>query len=74
MLRINLLKKIFQFISVSICGFGFFSCVVMVQKMQLLKPGYFLCLLQVAQKVLKNAKQACQRLGQYRMPFAWAAR
>ncbi|KAF4801525.1 hypothetical protein TURU_033755 [Turdus rufiventris] len=29
---------------------------------------------QVAQKVLKNAKQACQRLGQYRMPFAWAAR
>uniref|UniRef100_A0A8D0GN81 Dedicator of cytokinesis 9 n=1 Tax=Sphenodon punctatus TaxID=8508 RepID=A0A8D0GN81_SPHPU len=27
-----------------------------------------------AQKVLKNAKQACQRLGQYRMPFAWAAR
>lgn len=33
-------------------------------------PGAF----QVAQKVLKNAKQACQRLGQYRMPFAWAAR
>ncbi|NXX92071.1 DOCK9 protein, partial [Centropus bengalensis] len=28
----------------------------------------------VPQKVLKNAKQACQRLGQYRMPFAWAAR
>ncbi|XP_051016946.1 dedicator of cytokinesis protein 9 isoform X2 [Acomys russatus] len=28
----------------------------------------------VAQKVLKNAKQACQRLGHYRMPFAWAAR
>ncbi|KAM4700387.1 dedicator of cytokinesis protein 9 isoform 12-T12 [Discoglossus pictus] len=28
----------------------------------------------VAQKVLKNAKQACGRLGQYRMPFAWAAR
>uniref|UniRef100_A0A8C5TWV2 Dedicator of cytokinesis protein 9 n=1 Tax=Malurus cyaneus samueli TaxID=2593467 RepID=A0A8C5TWV2_9PASS len=28
----------------------------------------------VALKVLKNAKQACQRLGQYRMPFAWAAR
>ncbi|XP_029460346.1 dedicator of cytokinesis protein 9 isoform X2 [Rhinatrema bivittatum] len=28
----------------------------------------------VAQKVLKNAKQACHRLGQYRMPFAWAAR
>ncbi|XP_071663071.1 dedicator of cytokinesis protein 9 isoform X10 [Patagioenas fasciata] len=27
-----------------------------------------------AQKVLKNAKQACQRLGQYKMPFAWAAR
>ncbi|KAM8976413.1 dedicator of cytokinesis protein 9 isoform 2-T2 [Pelodytes ibericus] len=27
-----------------------------------------------AQKVLKNAKQACSRLGQYRMPFAWAAR
>ncbi|XP_048124609.1 dedicator of cytokinesis protein 9 isoform X3 [Alosa alosa] len=28
----------------------------------------------VAQKVLKNAKMACHRLGQYRMPFAWAAR
>uniref|UniRef100_A0A8C1ZW90 Dedicator of cytokinesis 9b n=1 Tax=Cyprinus carpio TaxID=7962 RepID=A0A8C1ZW90_CYPCA len=28
----------------------------------------------VAQKVLKNAKIACSRLGQYRMPFAWAAR
>ncbi|XP_060681843.1 dedicator of cytokinesis protein 9-like isoform X5 [Hemiscyllium ocellatum] len=28
----------------------------------------------VAQKVLKNAKQACARLGQYKMPFAWAAR
>ncbi|XP_056157186.1 dedicator of cytokinesis protein 9-like [Lampris incognitus] len=28
----------------------------------------------VAQKVLKNAKTACSRLGQYRMPFAWAAR
>ncbi|CAJ1079445.1 dedicator of cytokinesis protein 9 isoform X9 [Xyrichtys novacula] len=28
----------------------------------------------VAQKVLKNAKWACSRLGQYRMPFAWAAR
>ncbi|KAM5181969.1 dedicator of cytokinesis protein 9 isoform 2-T2 [Mantella aurantiaca] len=28
----------------------------------------------VAQKVLKNAKQACNRLGQYKMPFAWAAR
>ncbi|KAM4794641.1 dedicator of cytokinesis protein 9 isoform 2-T2 [Rhinophrynus dorsalis] len=27
-----------------------------------------------AQKVLKNAKQVCGRLGQYRMPFAWAAR
>ncbi|XP_053537021.1 dedicator of cytokinesis protein 9 isoform X2 [Ictalurus punctatus] len=27
-----------------------------------------------AQKVLKNAKVACSRLGQYRMPFAWAAR
>ncbi|XP_056611466.1 dedicator of cytokinesis protein 11 isoform X2 [Triplophysa dalaica] len=26
------------------------------------------------QKVLKTAKQTCQRLGQYRMPFAWAAR
>lgn len=30
--------------------------------------------LQIAQKVLKNAKTACSRLGQYRMPFAWAAR
>ncbi|XP_048834394.1 dedicator of cytokinesis protein 9-like isoform X13 [Brienomyrus brachyistius] len=28
----------------------------------------------VAQKVLKNARLACSRLGQYRMPFAWAAR
>ncbi|KAM6985310.1 dedicator of cytokinesis protein 9 isoform 5-T5 [Aplochiton taeniatus] len=28
----------------------------------------------VAQKVLKNAKLACNRLGQYKMPFAWAAR
>ncbi|XP_030614171.1 dedicator of cytokinesis protein 9 isoform X4 [Archocentrus centrarchus] len=28
----------------------------------------------VAQKVLRNAKLACSRLGQYRMPFAWAAR
>uniref|UniRef100_A0A669ER24 Dedicator of cytokinesis 9 n=1 Tax=Oreochromis niloticus TaxID=8128 RepID=A0A669ER24_ORENI len=28
----------------------------------------------VAQKVLKNAKLACSRLGQYRMPFAWGAR
>ncbi|XP_018085480.1 dedicator of cytokinesis protein 11 isoform X2 [Xenopus laevis] len=27
-----------------------------------------------AQKVLKNAKLACSRLAQYRMPFAWAAR
>uniref|UniRef100_A0A673CDM6 Dedicator of cytokinesis 11 n=1 Tax=Sphaeramia orbicularis TaxID=375764 RepID=A0A673CDM6_9TELE len=27
-----------------------------------------------AQKVLKAAKQTCQRLGQYRMPFAWAAK
>uniref|UniRef100_A0A6Q2Y411 Dedicator of cytokinesis 11 n=1 Tax=Esox lucius TaxID=8010 RepID=A0A6Q2Y411_ESOLU len=27
-----------------------------------------------AQKVLKTAKQTCQRLGQYRMPFAWAAK
>ncbi|XP_028330884.1 dedicator of cytokinesis protein 11 isoform X1 [Gouania willdenowi] len=27
-----------------------------------------------AQKVLKSAKQTCQRLGQYRMPFAWAAK
>uniref|UniRef100_A0AAR2KUS0 Dedicator of cytokinesis 9 n=1 Tax=Pygocentrus nattereri TaxID=42514 RepID=A0AAR2KUS0_PYGNA len=27
-----------------------------------------------AQKVLRNAKLACSRLGQYRMPFAWAAR
>uniref|UniRef100_A0A8C1Z9D3 Dedicator of cytokinesis 11 n=1 Tax=Cyprinus carpio TaxID=7962 RepID=A0A8C1Z9D3_CYPCA len=26
------------------------------------------------QKVLKTAKQTCQRLGQYRMPFAWAAK
>lgn len=31
-------------------------------------------LCQTAQKVLKNAKVACNRLGQYRMPFAWAAR
>ncbi|XP_067890349.1 dedicator of cytokinesis protein 9-like isoform X6 [Heterodontus francisci] len=31
-------------------------------------------LVKVALKVLKNAKQACARLGQYRMPFAWAAR
>ncbi|KAM9766712.1 dedicator of cytokinesis protein 9-like isoform 1-T1 [Menidia menidia] len=28
----------------------------------------------IAQKVLKNARTACSRLGQYRMPFAWAAR
>uniref|UniRef100_A0A8C8GY65 Dedicator of cytokinesis 11 n=1 Tax=Oncorhynchus tshawytscha TaxID=74940 RepID=A0A8C8GY65_ONCTS len=28
----------------------------------------------VSQKVLKAAKQTCQRLGQYRMPFAWAAK
>ncbi|XP_017282313.1 dedicator of cytokinesis protein 9 isoform X4 [Kryptolebias marmoratus] len=28
----------------------------------------------ITQKVLKNAKTACSRLGQYRMPFAWAAR
>ncbi|XP_053354639.1 dedicator of cytokinesis protein 9 [Clarias gariepinus] len=28
----------------------------------------------VAQKVLKNARVACSRLGQYRMPFAWTAR
>ncbi|KAM8872503.1 dedicator of cytokinesis protein 9 isoform 1-T1 [Synchiropus picturatus] len=28
----------------------------------------------IAQKVLKNAKTACSRLGRYRMPFAWAAR
>ncbi|XP_013878404.1 dedicator of cytokinesis protein 11 [Austrofundulus limnaeus] len=27
-----------------------------------------------AQKVLKVAKQTCQHLGQYRMPFAWAAK
>uniref|UniRef100_A0A3P9MZB4 Dedicator of cytokinesis 11 n=1 Tax=Poecilia reticulata TaxID=8081 RepID=A0A3P9MZB4_POERE len=27
-----------------------------------------------AQKVLKAAKQTCQRLGHYRMPFAWAAK
>ncbi|XP_062372385.1 dedicator of cytokinesis protein 11 [Sardina pilchardus] len=27
-----------------------------------------------ALKVLKAAKQACQRLGQHRMPFAWAAK
>ncbi|XP_016894015.1 dedicator of cytokinesis protein 9-like isoform X3 [Cynoglossus semilaevis] len=28
----------------------------------------------VVHKVLKNARLACGRLGQYRMPFAWAAR
>uniref|UniRef100_A0A8C4ZYY5 Dedicator of cytokinesis 9b n=1 Tax=Gadus morhua TaxID=8049 RepID=A0A8C4ZYY5_GADMO len=28
----------------------------------------------VAQKVLKNARSACSRLGQYHMPFAWSAR
>nr|XP_061802809.1 dedicator of cytokinesis protein 9-like [Nerophis lumbriciformis] len=28
----------------------------------------------MVQKVLKNAKLACSRLGQYRMPFAWSAR
>ncbi|KAM8898430.1 dedicator of cytokinesis protein 11 isoform 1-T1 [Spinachia spinachia] len=27
-----------------------------------------------AQKVLRAAKQTCQRLGHYRMPFAWAAK
>ncbi|XP_023821592.1 dedicator of cytokinesis protein 11 isoform X2 [Oryzias latipes] len=27
-----------------------------------------------AQKVLKAARQTCQRLGKYRMPFAWAAK
>ncbi|XP_077970747.1 dedicator of cytokinesis protein 9-like isoform X3 [Styela clava] len=27
-----------------------------------------------AMKVLKHAKVACQRLGQYRMPFAWTAK
>lgn len=32
------------------------------------------CVAQVAQKVLKNARVACSRLGQYRMPFAWTAR
>ncbi|OXB67425.1 hypothetical protein ASZ78_006018 [Callipepla squamata] len=30
--------------------------------------------LQTAQKVHKVAKQVCSRLGQYRMPFGWAAR
>lgn len=34
----------------------------------------FPCVLQTAQKVHKVAKQACSRLGQYRMPFGWAAR
>ncbi|XP_077439207.1 dedicator of cytokinesis protein 9-like isoform X1 [Vanacampus margaritifer] len=28
----------------------------------------------MAQRVLKNAKMACSRLSQYRMPFAWSAR
>ncbi|XP_059184263.1 dedicator of cytokinesis protein 9-like isoform X2 [Centropristis striata] len=28
----------------------------------------------MAQKVLKNARTACSRLGGFRMPFAWAAR
>ncbi|XP_077599633.1 dedicator of cytokinesis protein 9-like [Stigmatopora nigra] len=28
----------------------------------------------MAEKVLKNAKMACNRLGHYRMPFAWSAR
>lgn len=44
-------------------------------------PSFLLLLLlpllhvaQVAQKVLKNAKVACSRLGQYKMPFAWTAR
>ena len=32
------------------------------------------CVLQTAQKVHKMAKQVCSRLGQYRMPFGWAAR
>lgn len=32
------------------------------------------CVLQTAQKVHKVAKQVCSRLGQYRMPFGWAAR
>uniref|UniRef100_A0A4W5KUV8 Dedicator of cytokinesis 11 n=1 Tax=Hucho hucho TaxID=62062 RepID=A0A4W5KUV8_9TELE len=31
-------------------------------------------IIKTAQKVLKAAKQTCQRLGQYRMPFAWAAK
>uniref|UniRef100_A0A4W5KV53 Dedicator of cytokinesis 11 n=1 Tax=Hucho hucho TaxID=62062 RepID=A0A4W5KV53_9TELE len=31
-------------------------------------------IIKVSQKVLKAAKQTCQRLGQYRMPFAWAAK
>lgn len=34
----------------------------------------FSCVLQTAQKVHKVAKQVCSRLGQYRMPFGWAAR
>uniref|UniRef100_A0A8C3KWW3 Dedicator of cytokinesis 11 n=1 Tax=Chrysolophus pictus TaxID=9089 RepID=A0A8C3KWW3_CHRPC len=32
------------------------------------------CVFQTAQKVHKVAKQVCSRLGQYRMPFGWAAR
>uniref|UniRef100_A0AAQ4S5B2 Dedicator of cytokinesis 11 n=1 Tax=Gasterosteus aculeatus aculeatus TaxID=481459 RepID=A0AAQ4S5B2_GASAC len=36
------------------------------------KGHHALC--RTAQKVLKAAKQTCQRLGQYRMPFAWAAK
>ncbi|KTG07054.1 hypothetical protein cypCar_00011627 [Cyprinus carpio] len=44
------------------------SCISLkVQLFSFLSP-------QAAQKVLKNAKMACSRLGQYRMPFAWAAR
>lgn len=34
----------------------------------------FVFIYQVAQKVLKNARSACSRLGQYHMPFAWSAR
>ncbi|XP_031228246.1 dedicator of cytokinesis protein 11 [Mastomys coucha] len=30
--------------------------------------------IKTAQKVHRTAKQVCSRLGQYRMPFAWAAR
>lgn len=37
---------------------------------------FFFCVRdpQTVQKVLKTAKQTCQRLGQYKMPFAWAAK